>query len=371
MKISNTLSAAACAMLCAVSANAATLQPGDDFIRDYIRYQVWSDGTLQAFFDVNSYGGGSCLDYGFPSPKVITIPETVDAGDGYGPRTVTKLGASSFYLLYEMENVYIPKTIEWIRSSSFQGCLALKSIDIPDGVWRIDNAFIDCKSLDILVFPSTLERVDAGCVQGCANMSMILWLASNPNPGNAYTAVNAPNENCEIYVPAKDLQNLNGWEGKKFALGPYVENPVATPRSISLTRAHVNQMGEEALSFTLNGVKISASQPLVWEGLEADTDYTLTIDAEYEDHKYQDALVFRTAKDESGVSELTASALTAYAAEGALVMQTGYACEVHVYSVDGKCVVSDYLAAGEQKTYALTPGLYTVSDGVKSLKVIL
>lgn len=360
MKTANILSPLAFAALCAASADAAQLQTGDEFIQNYIRYQVWADGTVQAFFDVNTYGGGSCLDAGFPSPKSITIPETVDAADGYGPRTVTKLGAQAFYLLYEMEQVTLPRTIEWVRSSAFQGCLALKAVDLPDGVWRVDNSFMNCTSLDHMVFPSSVERADAGCLSGCSGMSMVVWLPSNPTPGRAYSAVSAPNADCEIYVPMKDLDALTGWDGRKFPLGPYVETPAVTSSTVTLEAAAQSRIGERAVEFTLGGVTRKAGESLKWEGLKADTDYTVTVTAEYRGHRYTDAILLRTAPDESGLTSTVAEGLDLKVERGAIIAPRGEA----VYTLDGKRLVPS--ADGR---YAVTPGIYTVTDGRHARKI--
>lgn len=360
MKTANILSPLVLGALCVASADAAQLQTGDEFIQNYIRYQVWSDGTVQAFFDVNTYGGGSCLDAGFPSPKSVTIPQTVDAADGYGPRTVTKLGAQAFYLLYEMEQVSLPRTIEWVRSSAFQGCLALKAVDLPDGVWRVDNSFMNCTSLDLMVFPSSVERADAGCLSGCSSMNMVVWLPSNPTPGKPYSAVAAPNPDCEIYVPMKDLDALAGWDGRKFPLGPYVETPAVTSSTVTLELSAQSRIGERAVEFTLGGVTRKSGEPLKWEGLKADTDYTVTVTAEYRGHRYTDAIVCRTAPDESG--------LTSTPADGFDIRVVGHTVvtprPVAVYTLDGKRV-----EAKDPTRTVVIPGLYVVTDGTTSRKI--
>lgn len=361
----------ACVAGAAVGASAQSLQTGDDFIRDYIRYQVCGDGSLEAYFDVNSYGGGSCLDYGFPSPKSITIPAEVDAGDGYGKRTVSRLGPQSFYLLYEMEQVSIPSTIGWIRSTAFQGCLALKGIELPDGLWRIDNSFIDCKAMERIVIPATVERIDAGAFKGCDAMTEVIWLAPNFNPDADYTTFSAPNSTCCIFVPMCDVDRLQGWDGRKFALGPYVEEPEVTSTSVTLRKSATSAKGETVDSYTLNGVTLKADASMTWTDLEPDTEYTVTISGDFDGHIYKDALKVRTSKANGVKSVGESTQLKVYGGCGEISIQSQRECSVSVYDMQGRCVARVDAQSEAPMVITLPAGVYTVSEGVGVSKVVV
>ena len=63
----------------------------------------------------------------------VTIPETIDG------LPVTSVGTSSFLSKIKIESINLPPTIKYIEYGAFAGCSRLKTINLPEGVIKIDN----------------------------------------------------------------------------------------------------------------------------------------------------------------------------------------------------------------------------------------
>lgn len=83
--------------------------------------------------------------------KSIIIPEKVYRYDG------------AFLNCTSLTNVTINSTCEYVCENAFEGCTSLQSITIPEGVIHIQGgAFHGCSSLTSVVLPSTLEGMSGG-----------------------------------------------------------------------------------------------------------------------------------------------------------------------------------------------------------------
>lgn len=59
---------------------------------------------------------------------------------------------------------------------TFQECLALASIIIPDGVKTLDDyCFTYCTSLKNITIPASIETIDEGAFSGCSALSSITF----------------------------------------------------------------------------------------------------------------------------------------------------------------------------------------------------
>ena len=88
-------------------------------------------------------------------PGVVIVPETC------GGRLVTAIGERAFEDREEITSVYLPGTIHTIEASAFDGCSALRFINLPEGLTRIGrSAFAHC-ALDHPVLPESLTEIEA------------------------------------------------------------------------------------------------------------------------------------------------------------------------------------------------------------------
>ena len=61
-----------------------------------------------------------------------------------------------------------------IRGNTFQDCVSLVSIDIPEGVTRIGgHAFHGCTSLSRVIVPKTVREIGSSAFRGCSSLRTI------------------------------------------------------------------------------------------------------------------------------------------------------------------------------------------------------
>ena len=73
-----------------------------------------------------------------------------------------------------MESITLPSTIKQIGEFAFDGCSALTSIDIPEGVTIIpDYCFVTCKKLNSVTLPTTIKKIGDGAFDECNKLKTI------------------------------------------------------------------------------------------------------------------------------------------------------------------------------------------------------
>lgn len=99
-------------------------------------------------------GTGEMVDYSYESPAPwirsnTNIAVTAIVFEG----SVTKIGASAFSGLDEMESITIPETVTEIGDNAFSGCCKLTAITIPEAVTYIgEYAFFNCTAVEEIYY---------------------------------------------------------------------------------------------------------------------------------------------------------------------------------------------------------------------------
>ena len=84
-------------------------------------------------------------------------------------------------LVWGNELSLIPKTVEIIDSSAFDGCSTLTEITIPDSVKEIGtSAFNDCRSLSKIVIPKSVEIMGRTVFRQCLNLTIYCEATEKP-----------------------------------------------------------------------------------------------------------------------------------------------------------------------------------------------
>ncbi len=87
-------------------------------------------------------------------------------------RTVTSVGAESFYGNETLETVTLPKSVSVIGDYAFASCVYLTSINIPERVTTIgSSAFAYCNRLEEITLPNSVETVGDYAFSGCSSLS--------------------------------------------------------------------------------------------------------------------------------------------------------------------------------------------------------
>ena len=91
------------------------------------------------------------------------------------PRSVTKIGNSSFLRCSALTGIIVPEGVSVIGESVFEGCTSLTSIVIPNNMTEIGgSAFRDCIGLTRVVIPNGVARIGDFAFCGCSGLASIV-----------------------------------------------------------------------------------------------------------------------------------------------------------------------------------------------------
>lgn len=108
-------------------------------------------------------------DYIVPSSVNLIIPEYAynEAGNKY---KVTAIASSAFKGHAEIENLYVPATVEVIGAEAFSSCISLKECILALATKEIGNrAFFGCLSL--VALSTNAEQIGTEAFRGCISLS--------------------------------------------------------------------------------------------------------------------------------------------------------------------------------------------------------
>lgn len=98
-------------------------------------------------------------------PKILTIPEGVKA-----------IGTGLFKE-QEIEELYLPQSLESLGRYAFGGCKKLLSVSIPNDSKLKEislRAFEACTELNEIIIPSGIEKLSSCCFAGCKNLTNVV-----------------------------------------------------------------------------------------------------------------------------------------------------------------------------------------------------
>lgn len=102
------------------------------------------------------------------SNKIVNIPSEIDG------KPVVEIGRTAFGECRGIEEIILPNTIEVIDDYVFSKCTDLRKIIIPDSVKSIgEYIFKDCISLTNITLPSSMRSLSEGMFSGCKNLETI------------------------------------------------------------------------------------------------------------------------------------------------------------------------------------------------------
>lgn len=89
----------------------------------------------------------------------------------YVPESVTAIGDMT--ALEHLEQVDGCEGLEIIKEG-FMDCISLKSIQLPDNMLELGNAFVRCNSLTSFRFPAGVEYISSGLLSECENLTEVI-----------------------------------------------------------------------------------------------------------------------------------------------------------------------------------------------------
>lgn len=116
----------------------------------------------------------------------------------------TSIEANAFARHYEIESVFISRTVSTVGSSAFHLCSGMTNLFISEGVEEIGgDAFSYCSGLTSVIIPSTIKKININAFSNCGNLNSVIINAVNP-PEFGINAFDRTNS-CPIYVPSESV----------------------------------------------------------------------------------------------------------------------------------------------------------------------
>ena len=123
----------------------------------------------------------SCIDpsdglystwYGFAKPiGMVVIPDSVPFNGSFYP--VTCVGVDAFYGCDSITGAYVPPTVVRLDTGAFCRCLAMQSIDLPEGLIDIGDYALQSTALHSLSLPTTVRRIGYFAVTDCDSLHSV------------------------------------------------------------------------------------------------------------------------------------------------------------------------------------------------------
>lgn len=116
--------------------------------------------------------------------ELIQYPGGKEGTEYTVPKSVTSVGAVSFYGNNKLTKINLHDKVTSIGNSAFASCTAIKSFVIPDGVKEIGfNTFSGCTALESVVIPATVTAVRHYAFNNCPSLKQIYFLGSSDRWG--------------------------------------------------------------------------------------------------------------------------------------------------------------------------------------------
>jgi len=123
-----------------------------------------SDGTTVIGVRVVGYSG---------SEKEVVIPS--EPFGGVFGAAVNIIAPYAFYDNQTIESVVIPEGVVKIEACAFQGCTNLRKIVLPKSLEKIEGyAFYDCENLEEINFENKLELIGEGSFMRCNKLNALV-----------------------------------------------------------------------------------------------------------------------------------------------------------------------------------------------------
>lgn len=144
------------------------------------------------------------------------------------PQSVTDIGERAFENCLALENVNIPDGVTKLEEGTFYGCSALKTLNIPDSVTAIaDFVFYMCTNLKTIVIPDGVSNFGSSVFYGCTNLVIncevvsmpVLWQTKYEWDYSPYTVVwgynNVTTHEMYDYVVHDEEASLTRYKGSE------------------------------------------------------------------------------------------------------------------------------------------------------------
>ena len=85
----------------------------------------------------------------------------------------TEIGEEAFFGNYDLQSVFIPKSVTYVGFGAFANCRSLHSAKFEGNCEIEASTFYYCKNLEEIILPETLEEIRAYTFAGCEKLQTI------------------------------------------------------------------------------------------------------------------------------------------------------------------------------------------------------
>ena len=268
-------------------------------------YGCWFGGNLQLHDGISAIGDNAFANCGFRGELIL-------------PKSLRNIPNDCFYNNDFSGELKLPKDVATIGSRAFAYNWRLMGIlEIPEGVVNIaPGAFAQCRSLEGLILPSSLESIgyessygeDGGAFQNCFSIGSIVCKSNMPPymQSGAFDGVAKDNFTLEVPESAvNQYQAASGWgDFKRIAAHhelvcrPSVACALATQHKQTLV---INSEGEWEVASKPDWCEVSPSSG------NKKTEVTLTINAMAKNGSNREGKVVFRLKDKDYTHECSVS----------------------------------------------------------------
>lgn len=92
------------------------------------------------------------------------------------PKSLTEIGTGAFYNCSKLSDINFNGEVSTltIHSRAFARCTSLKSVDLPEGVAKVDaHAFIECTALETVTVNGKNTKIEASAFDGCDSIKTV------------------------------------------------------------------------------------------------------------------------------------------------------------------------------------------------------
>lgn len=122
------------------------------------------------------------------------------------PATVKSIGYQSFHANRSLTKITLPEGLETISDRAFTEA-AFTEISIPSTVTKIGGAAFESSKLKMLTIPATVTEVSGSLINGCSNLSALVWNCAAPVDDTW-----GVNSNCYLFIPNADVVVGPNWK---------------------------------------------------------------------------------------------------------------------------------------------------------------
>ncbi len=128
----------------------------------------WGSGSFGSFAWTTNADGDIIISGYIENPVHLNIPEKI------GKRTVVGIAADAFNDCKSLESINLPSSLEKIGSFAFRYCTSLKSIIIPEGVTTISKYMFDgCSALETVKISAKTAEIGDYAFANCKSLYRI------------------------------------------------------------------------------------------------------------------------------------------------------------------------------------------------------